>query len=294
MSKSLGNVVDPLKIIQESGADILRMWVASTDYFEDVRIGKEILVRHVRRLSQAAQHLPLPARRARRLRPRPSASTPADMPELERYVLHLLATLDGELREAVERFRVHPLRHRADHLRQQRSVGLLLRYPQGQPLLRRGRRAQAPRLSHRARHPVPRAGPLRRADPLLHRRGSVGHALSRTAASVHLLEWPEIEPTGPTRELAESWTELRALRAAGQRRDRAEAPRQGARLQPRGQGDDRPRRPARPAAGQLGRSRRAVHRLRCRHRRGDAAMPSRSSTAPISTNAAAAGGICPK
>src|SRR3546814_18926600 len=43
MSKSLGNVVDPLKIIAESGADILRMWVASTDYFDDVRIDKEVL-----------------------------------------------------------------------------------------------------------------------------------------------------------------------------------------------------------------------------------------------------------
>ncbi|KAK0338496.1 hypothetical protein LTR94_038448, partial [Friedmanniomyces endolithicus] len=43
MSKSLGNVVDPLKIIGESGADILRIWTASTDYFEDVRIGKEVL-----------------------------------------------------------------------------------------------------------------------------------------------------------------------------------------------------------------------------------------------------------
>ena len=43
MSKSLGNVVDPLKIMSESGADILRMWVASTDYFDDVKIGKEVL-----------------------------------------------------------------------------------------------------------------------------------------------------------------------------------------------------------------------------------------------------------
>ncbi|MGN6621574.1 MAG: isoleucine--tRNA ligase, partial [Sphingomonas sp.] len=43
MSKSLGNVVDPLKVIGESGADILRLWVASTDYFDDVRIGKEVL-----------------------------------------------------------------------------------------------------------------------------------------------------------------------------------------------------------------------------------------------------------
>ena len=43
MSKSIGNVVDPLAIIRDSGADILRLWVASTDYFEDVRIGKEML-----------------------------------------------------------------------------------------------------------------------------------------------------------------------------------------------------------------------------------------------------------
>src|SRR3546814_9098326 len=47
MSKSLGNVVDPLKVMGESGADILRMWVASTDYFDDVRIGKEIGRAHV-------------------------------------------------------------------------------------------------------------------------------------------------------------------------------------------------------------------------------------------------------
>ena len=43
MSKSIGNVVDPLAIIRDNGADILRLWVASTDYFEDVRIGKEVL-----------------------------------------------------------------------------------------------------------------------------------------------------------------------------------------------------------------------------------------------------------
>ena len=41
--RAIGNTVDPLAIIRDSGADILRLWVASTDYFEDVRIGKEIL-----------------------------------------------------------------------------------------------------------------------------------------------------------------------------------------------------------------------------------------------------------
>jgi isoleucyl-tRNA synthetase len=45
MSKSLGNVIAPQAIIEEYGADILRLWVASSDYNEDVRISKEILDR---------------------------------------------------------------------------------------------------------------------------------------------------------------------------------------------------------------------------------------------------------
>src|SRR3546814_17708901 len=97
MSKSLGNVVDPLKIIAESGADILRMWVASTDYFDDVRIGKEVLAgssdayRKLRNsfryvlgaLSDFDESERVPV---------------AEMPELERYILHRLAELRSEER----------------------------------------------------------------------------------------------------------------------------------------------------------------------------------------------------
>lgn len=43
MSKSLGNGIDPLEEIKKRGADVLRLWTASTDYTEDVRIGDEIL-----------------------------------------------------------------------------------------------------------------------------------------------------------------------------------------------------------------------------------------------------------
>jgi isoleucyl-tRNA synthetase len=102
MSKSLGNVVDPLKVIAESGSDILRVWVASTDYFDDVRIGKEVLAgssdayRKLRNtfryllgaLSDFSEEERLPV---------------SDMPELERYMLHRLAGLDAELRGVVEK-----------------------------------------------------------------------------------------------------------------------------------------------------------------------------------------------
>ena len=43
MSKSLGNTIAPQDVIKQSGADILRMWVASADYWDDQRIGPEIL-----------------------------------------------------------------------------------------------------------------------------------------------------------------------------------------------------------------------------------------------------------
>jgi isoleucyl-tRNA synthetase len=45
MSKSLGNVISPQDIIKDYGADILRLWVASSDYNEDIRISKEMLTR---------------------------------------------------------------------------------------------------------------------------------------------------------------------------------------------------------------------------------------------------------
>jgi len=43
MSKSLGNGIDPEDVIKEYGADILRLWVASSDYRTDIRISKDIL-----------------------------------------------------------------------------------------------------------------------------------------------------------------------------------------------------------------------------------------------------------
>src|SRR3546814_7596136 len=43
MSKSLGNVIAPQNVMAESGADILRLWVVSSDYSEDLKIGPEIL-----------------------------------------------------------------------------------------------------------------------------------------------------------------------------------------------------------------------------------------------------------
>jgi isoleucyl-tRNA synthetase len=103
MSKSLGNVVDPLKIMSESGADILRVWVASTDYFDDVRIGKEVLAGSsdaYRKLRNTFRYM-LGA--LSDYDEEAEAVSYAEMPELERYMLHRLALLDAELRAVVDK-----------------------------------------------------------------------------------------------------------------------------------------------------------------------------------------------
>ena len=98
MSKSLGNIIAPQKVIDEYGADILRLWVAQADFTADQRIGKEILkgtADSYRRLRNAMRFL------LGNLAGFSEAEKVAlkDMPELEAWVLHRLAELDHVVRK---------------------------------------------------------------------------------------------------------------------------------------------------------------------------------------------------
>jgi isoleucyl-tRNA synthetase len=103
MSKSVGNVIDPADLMKEYGADILRIWVASSDYSDDLRIGKEIMgsaVDAYRKMRNTIRYL-LGAL---------AGMTPAErlptekMPELERYMLHRVGEIDAAVREGYEAF----------------------------------------------------------------------------------------------------------------------------------------------------------------------------------------------
>jgi isoleucyl-tRNA synthetase len=67
MSKSLGNTINPLDLMRDYGADIIRLWALSVDFTEDHRIGEGNPVGRRRPVSQAAQQFPLPAGCARRI-----------------------------------------------------------------------------------------------------------------------------------------------------------------------------------------------------------------------------------
>ena len=106
MSKSLGNVIAPDDVMKQSGADILRLWVVASDYAEDLRIGPEIL-KHMgdayRRLRNTLRYL-LGALAGFS----PDETVPAaEMPELERWVLHRLAELDRTVCQAIADYDFH-------------------------------------------------------------------------------------------------------------------------------------------------------------------------------------------
>src|SRR4051812_32776389 len=104
MSKSLGNTVNPLDLMKEYGADILRLWALSVDFTEDHRIGKEILAGvadQYRKLRNTFRYL-LGALEG--FSDNERLEDVAAYPELERYMLHLTAELDAKLRRAVDDF----------------------------------------------------------------------------------------------------------------------------------------------------------------------------------------------
>lgn len=103
MSKSLGNTVAPQEVIAQYGADILRLWVAQSDYTVDLRIGKEILkgtadaYRRLRNTMRFMLGALAGFSDAERI-------APAEMPELERWVLHRLAELDQRVRAGYDAY----------------------------------------------------------------------------------------------------------------------------------------------------------------------------------------------
>ena len=103
MSKSLGNIVTPQEVIKQSGADILRLWVASADYAEDLRLGPEILKTNIeayRKLRNTMRYILGAVDDFQDW----EFTQAKDMPELDRYILHRLHELEAQVRQAYEVF----------------------------------------------------------------------------------------------------------------------------------------------------------------------------------------------
>ena len=194
MSKSLGNTVNPIDLMKEYGADIIRLWALSVDFTEDHRIGKEILAGvadQYRKLRNTFRYL-LGAldgfseeERLDESRPIPSSSATCS---------HLTAELDQKLRNAVDDFDFNTyVRALTDFCNEDLSR-LLFRYPQGQPLLRARRRRLKRRAYRTVLDTLFHALVRWLAPVLVFTSEEVWGTRYPDAGSVHLLEWPVVPP----------------------------------------------------------------------------------------------------
>ncbi len=104
MSKSIGNVIAPQEVIRESGAEILRLWVAMVDYREDVRLGKEVLARAIEAYRKIRNTLRYLVANLYDFDPAADAVPVARLAELDRYALARYAEAADRIRAAYEQY----------------------------------------------------------------------------------------------------------------------------------------------------------------------------------------------
>ncbi|MCF2515709.1 isoleucine--tRNA ligase [Sphingomonas sp. G124] len=210
MSKSLGNTISPLDLMRDYGADILRLWALSVDFTEDHRIGKEILAGvgdQYRKLRNSFRYL-LGALDGFSEEERIGFE---EMPELERYMLALTAHLNARLEQAVVDFDFNTyVRTLTDFCNDDLSAfffdirkdSLYCDAPADPK--RRAYRTVLDTLFHAL---------VRWAAPVLvFTSEEVWGTRYPDAASVHLLDWPEIDTIWRDDALEEKWAALRKLR----------------------------------------------------------------------------------
>ena len=212
MSKSLGNTIVPEEVVKQYGADILRLWVAQTDYTADQRIGPEILkgvadsyrrLRNTMRFMLGALGHFSEADRVE----------PADMPELERWVLHRLAELDAKVQEG---YRSYDFQSVFQSVFTFCTVDLSAfyfdirkdaLYCDGDTARRRAARTVMDLLFNRLTTWLAPILVFTMEDVWLDR-------FPGDESSVHLVDFPETPATWRDEALAEKWSKVRAARRA--------------------------------------------------------------------------------
>jgi isoleucyl-tRNA synthetase len=112
MSKSLGNVVSPHEVIDQYGADILRLWVASSNFKEDVRISDKILKQNsevYRRIRNTFRYI---SGNLKDFSPVEESVDYDDLLEIDKWALHKLHKLIDEVNNAYEEYEYHRLYHK--------------------------------------------------------------------------------------------------------------------------------------------------------------------------------------
>jgi isoleucyl-tRNA synthetase len=210
MSKSLGNTINPLDLMRDSGADILRLWALTVDFTEDHRIGKEILQGvsdQYRKLRNTFRYL-LGALDGFSDAEKVAV---ANMPELERYMLHLLADMDAKLKVAVNDFDFNSyVRLLTDFANEDLSAFF---FDIRKDCLYCDAPTDPKRMAYRTVLDILFHALVRYAAPVLvFTSEEVWQTRFPDADSVHFSDWPEVDAGWVNTDLGSNWDRLRRLR----------------------------------------------------------------------------------
>ncbi|MDB4896486.1 MAG: ileS, partial [Firmicutes bacterium] len=111
MSKSLGNGINPMEVIKQYGADILRLWVASTDYRGDVAVSQGIIKQTAEAYRKIRNTLRYLLGNLNDFNPATDTVARAEMLEIDRWAMHKLQEVAGRVNQAYNDYEFHLVYH---------------------------------------------------------------------------------------------------------------------------------------------------------------------------------------
>ncbi len=115
MSKSVGNTIEPQAIIEKSGAEVLRLWVAMVDYREEVRIGPHILARIIEAYRKIRNTLRILVANLYDFDPARDALAPGQLTEVDRYALSRYGEVATSVLQAYDAYEFQTAVHTLNH-----------------------------------------------------------------------------------------------------------------------------------------------------------------------------------
>ncbi|HQS82303.1 MAG TPA: isoleucine--tRNA ligase [Thiobacillus sp.] len=217
MSKSKGNVVAPQKVMDQYGADILRLWVATTDYSGELTISDEILKRVVEGYRRIRNTLKFLLANLSDFDPKAQALPVEEWLEIDRYALALTRKLQGELQAHYDAYEFHFIVQKLQSFCSEDLGGFYLDILKDR-LYTTGADSRARRAAQNALHHLTHAL-ARWMAPILSFTGEeVWDELSGSEDdSVFLHTWHELPSQANEADLLERWTHIRAVRAEVQK-----------------------------------------------------------------------------
>ena len=215
MSKSKGNVVSPQKVMDQYGADILRLWVATTDYSGELTISDEILKRVVEGYRRIRNTLKFLLANLSDFDPQAHALPVADWLEIDRYALAMTRQLQGELQAHYDAYEFHFVVQKLQSFCSEDLGGFYLDILKDR-LYTSGADSRARRAAQNALFHLTHAL-ARWMAPILSFTGEEVWAQLAGEDSVFLHTWHALPEQAEASSLLDRWTRIRAVRAEVQK-----------------------------------------------------------------------------